>query len=1267
MNLSMNSSLAAEGGGPFTGSVSAGAIPPEQEDEEDENEELILPEMTGKLDPTILASLPPSMQLDLLVQMRERLMAENRQKYQKVKKAPSKFSELQIQAYLKTVAFRREIDQVQKSAAGRGIGGVKSSRIASEANREFIFSSSFTGDKQMLTAAGSGKHGQDYTASLDSSTPVSSTVQFHTFTGPAAADSTPEIGQDIGTYIDERGRVRVSRVRGLGIRVTRDLQRNLDMMREFEQDKVKDGTCTDGEAILKSLSDNNYSLSTSIVNEVNDEFDSSTGNMDTQIQMEEESHSEVHIDNPESAIEISFVEESFVKDGDGTGGTDEDDIFATLVAGSSTLKVPSNVEEGNVSDEEEVDWEEGVCDVPSNTGPLFTEQEHISRGHLEEEADIQEAIRRSLQDFTKEKSSSEIVDLEISGGILETSVDALSLEDSMLDSSSVPLKGVYHQHRHKSHEAENGVERLCVEAMQLMDNPLDICEKSAISKGNLNDGVSVDLYKGSSTHEVGDDGRQRHEEAPTEDGSTALELKQPDMNLVECRIDDSNLGETNDSEVGASDTAPTVHNSISDSSHQNLSSGIINSRDSIGDDNLTRDTFHSDIVSEIDEVSKSGHQFNEDKPPLPYDLQFEIEGSLEAHLDEEIVHLRQEREVLGDERRKLERNAESVSSEMFTECQELLQMFGLPYIIAPMEAEAQCAYMELANMVDGVVTDDSDVFLFGARSVYKNIFDDRKYVETYFMKDIESELGLSREKLIRMALLLGSDYTEGVSGIGIVNAIEVVNAFPEEEGLQKFKEWIESPDPAILGKLSSNLGGNSKQKSLIGGQGENVTGNRSADNQIKQIFMEKHRNVSKNWHIPSSFPSAAVISAYTSPQVDESTEPFLWGKPDLSVLRKLCWEKFGWNNHKADELLIPVLKEYNKHETQLRLEAFYTFNERFAKIRSQRIKKAVKGITGSQSSDLMMDVLEKENSKRVKKGRVHSSEHENDKSGEPSYGHVDVATPRHEIFAEESSLDQINECEVENQFSGSEKMQQKVPMQKKGQGGRRPNKNARGRGRGGSIERGKRKGQALESSETSSSGDEKQSEAENRKKQSALRRSVRPRNQMKYTEEDLEGDGLHSSPILRDGSHMNERTEQPIEPIALDDDTTMVGDVNGLDESDRNHDSSSFSKEYLFIGGGFCVDEDDPSNNPVPAVTSAVRESEKLGNMGSLASSESRGNSLIENVSGHLSSMNSNDRQPVNTIEQPSPSEDANLIIAEPASGVGLRAMPNLRRKKRKT
>uniref|UniRef100_A0A6N2MAN9 Uncharacterized protein n=1 Tax=Salix viminalis TaxID=40686 RepID=A0A6N2MAN9_SALVM len=46
------------------------------------------------------------------------------------------------------------------------------------------------------------------------------------------------------------------------------------------------------------------------------------------------------------------------------------------------------------------------------------------------------------------------------------------------------------------------------------------------------------------------------------------------------------------------------------------------------------------------------------------------------------------------------------------------------------------------------------------------------------------------------------------------------------------------------------------------------------------------RNVSKNWHIPSSFPSEAVISAYSYPYVDKSTEPFTWGKPDLHSLHR---------------------------------------------------------------------------------------------------------------------------------------------------------------------------------------------------------------------------------------------------------------------------------------------------------------------------------------------------------------------------------------------
>ena len=54
----------------------------------------------------------------------------------------------------------------------------------------------------------------------------------------------------------------------------------------------------------------------------------------------------------------------------------------------------------------------------------------------------------------------------------------------------------------------------------------------------------------------------------------------------------------------------------------------------------------------------------------------------------------------------------------------------------------------------------------------RHIFEGRKYVEEYHTSDIERELGMDRLGLICLALLLGSDYTEGVAGIGIVNAVE---------------------------------------------------------------------------------------------------------------------------------------------------------------------------------------------------------------------------------------------------------------------------------------------------------------------------------------------------------------------------------------------------------------------------------------------------------------------------------------------------------------
>lgn len=163
----------------------------------------------------------------------------------------------------------------------------------------------------------------------------------------------------------------------------------------------------------------------------------------------------------------------------------------------------------------------------------------------------------------------------------------------------------------------------------------------------------------------------------------------------------------------------------------------------------------------------------------------ELRGvDVEAQLDA----LREEERRLKAAQRAGRGQVETPTADMYQDCMELLTMFGVPYIIAPQEAEAQCAWLDGAGLVDGVVTDDNDVFLFGARRVYRHIFESKRYVEEYRSEDLQRELGVGREELGALAQLLGSDYCEGVAGVGIVNAVEVVHAFPGPDGLKEFRE-----------------------------------------------------------------------------------------------------------------------------------------------------------------------------------------------------------------------------------------------------------------------------------------------------------------------------------------------------------------------------------------------------------------------------------------------------------------------------------------------
>ncbi|XP_030331760.1 DNA repair protein complementing XP-G cells-like [Strigops habroptila] len=271
-----------------------------------------------------------------------------------------------------------------------------------------------------------------------------------------------------------------------------------------------------------------------------------------------------------------------------------------------------------------------------------------------------------------------------------------------------------------------------------------------------------------------------------------------------------------------------------------------------------------------------------------------------------------EQNMLQAQKQQQERVAASVTGQMFLESQELLRLFGIPYIEAPMEAEAQCAVLDLTDQTSGTITDDSDVWLFGARHVYKNFFSQDKYVEYYQYVDFQNQLGLDRSKLINLAYLLGSDYTEGIPNVGFVTAMEILNEFPGRglEPLLKFAEWWNEAQKNK--KLRPN----------------------PRDTKVKKKL--------RDLQLSSGFPNPAVAEAYLSPVVDETRGSFIWGKPDVEQIREFCQNRFGWTRTKTDEILLPVMKQLNLQQTQLRIDSFFRLeqHEKIA-IKSQRLRRAV--------------------------------------------------------------------------------------------------------------------------------------------------------------------------------------------------------------------------------------------------------------------------------------------------------------------------------------
>ncbi|KUJ14628.1 uncharacterized protein LY89DRAFT_619648 [Mollisia scopiformis] len=122
--------------------------------------------------------------------------------------------------------------------------------------------------------------------------------------------------------------------------------------------------------------------------------------------------------------------------------------------------------------------------------------------------------------------------------------------------------------------------------------------------------------------------------------------------------------------------------------------------------------------------------------------------------------------------------AVDVTPEMARQLIDELRRAGVQYIVAPYEADAQMVYLERKGIVDGILSEDSDLLVFGAKCLltkldqYGNCIEVNK-ADFCACKEI-SLTGWSDKEFRQMAILSGCDYLASINNMGLKTAYRMV-------------------------------------------------------------------------------------------------------------------------------------------------------------------------------------------------------------------------------------------------------------------------------------------------------------------------------------------------------------------------------------------------------------------------------------------------------------------------------------------------------------
>jgi flap endonuclease-1 len=174
-------------------------------------------------------------------------------------------------------------------------------------------------------------------------------------------------------------------------------------------------------------------------------------------------------------------------------------------------------------------------------------------------------------------------------------------------------------------------------------------------------------------------------------------------------------------------------------------------------------------------------------PPALKAAELDRRRATRQRYDEEMVEAR----AAGDLARAYSKATMTsrLTREMVGDAMHLLRLMGIPVVQAPSEGEAQAAHLARSGAVWAAASKDYDALLFGAPRLVRFItISGKEFLpsrgafrpivpESIDLQAMLAALDLTREQLVDLAILVGTDFNPGIKGIGPKKALALARQY----------------------------------------------------------------------------------------------------------------------------------------------------------------------------------------------------------------------------------------------------------------------------------------------------------------------------------------------------------------------------------------------------------------------------------------------------------------------------------------------------------